>query len=113
MFWNKKSNPNPMGVALGDLKMMLESTSIKASIEGNALIAQHENYKIRVEVVPPENRESENGPIKAVVCLLTELPAPVLALFKGNHSDAIAAFNSFAALGALTTTMGKYSLAQG
>ena len=107
MYWNKKSDPNPMGVALGDLKMMLEPTSIKASIEGNALIAQHEHYKIRVEVVPPENRESENGPIKAVVRLLTELPAPVLALFKGNHSDAIAAFNSFAALGALTYDNGK------
>ena len=101
MFW-RKSSSDLLGVALGDLKKMLEPTSIKTTIEGNALIAQHEHYKIRVEAVPPENLESENGPIKAVVRLLTELPNPVLALFNGNHSDAIAVFNSFAALGALT-----------
>lgn len=108
MFWNKKkSDPNSLGVALDELEMLLKSTSIKTSIEGNALIAQHEHYKVRVEVVPPENRESDNGPIKAVVRLLTELPAPVLALFKGNHSAAITSFNSFAALGALTYDSGK------
>ena len=107
MFWNKKSDPNPLGVALGDLKMMLEPTSIKASIEGNTLIAQHEHYKIRLEVVPPETRESENGPIKAVVRLVTELPAPMVELIKGNYSELIATFNSFAALGSLTFDNGK------
>jgi hypothetical protein len=107
MFWNKKSDPNPMGVALGDLKMILSSTSIYASIEDNVLIAQHEHYKIRVEVVPPENRESENGSIKAVVRLLTDLPPPMMELFKRNQSKSILAFNSFAALGALTYDNGK------
>ena len=107
MFWNKKNDPNPLGVALGDLKVMLEPTSIKASIEGNALIARHEHYKIRVEVVPPETRESENGPVKAVVRMITELPAPIINLFKGKEAEAIAAFNSFAALGALTYDNGK------
>ena len=64
MFWNKKSDPNPMGVALGDLKMMLEPTSIKASIEGNALIAQHEHYKIRVEVVPQKTESLRTARLK-------------------------------------------------
>jgi hypothetical protein len=107
MFWNKKSNPNPMGVSLGDLILMLQPTSIKASLEGNALIAQHEHYKIRIEVVPPENRESENGPIKAVIRMITELPPLVLELFKGKDAEAITVFNSFAALGALTSDTGK------
>jgi hypothetical protein len=107
MFWNKKSDPNPLGVALDDLKMMLEPTSIKASIEGNTLIAQHEHYKIRLEVVPPETRESENGPIKAVVRMVTELPAPLVELIKDNYSELIATFNSFAALGSLTFDNGK------
>ena len=107
MFWSKKANPNPLGVALGDLQLMLQPTSIKASLEGDALIAQHEHYKIRIEVVPPENRESENGPIRAVVRMITELPKPVLELFKGKEVEATAAFNAFAALGALTADRGK------
>ena len=107
MFWNKKSDPNPLGVPLGDLMLMLQPTSIKASIEGNALIARHEHYKIRIEVVPPENRESENGPIRAVVRMITELPKPLLELFKGKDAETTATFNSFAALGALTSDRGN------
>jgi hypothetical protein len=107
MFWNKKVDSNPLGVALGDLLLMLQPTSIKASIEGNALIARHEHYKIRIEVVAPENRESENGPIRAVVRMITELPKPFLELFKGKEAETTASFNSFAALGALTSDRGK------
>jgi hypothetical protein len=47
MFWNKKSDHNPMKVALGDLKMVLKPTSIKATIEGNAPIAQNEHCPTR------------------------------------------------------------------
>jgi hypothetical protein len=36
MYWNKKSDHNPMGVALGDLKMMLE-----AFVKGGMLRSQH------------------------------------------------------------------------
>jgi len=107
MFWNKKTDPTPLGVALGDLLLMLGSTSIKASIEGNALIARHEHYKIRIEVVAPKHRESENGAIRAVVRLITELPKPILELFKGKEAESTAAFNAFAALGALTSERGN------
>lgn len=107
MFWKKKADPNPLGVALGDLVIMLQQTSIKASIEGNALIAWHEHYKIRIEVVTPENRESENGPIRAVVRMITELPKPLLEIFKGKEAEVAANFNAFAALGALTPERGN------
>jgi hypothetical protein len=107
MFWNKEDDPKPLGISLGDLKTLLKPTTIKAKIQGNALIAHHEHYKIRLEVVPPENRESENGPIKAVVRIFSGLPSPILALFKENHSETIPAFNSFAALGALTHDKGE------
>jgi hypothetical protein len=75
MFWNKKPNPAPLGVPLGDLMAMLAPTTIKTSLKGDALIAQHEHYAMRIEVVPPATRESENGPIRAVVRMITELPA--------------------------------------
>ena len=101
MFWNHSTNPSPLGVPLGDLVSMLKPTSIKATIKGNLLIAQHENYSIRIEVLPPAVRESENGPIRAVVRMVTELPAPILGMFRGREADSMAAFNALAALGAL------------
>lgn len=54
IFWTKKEEPNPLGVPLSDLKVMLQPTSIKASLKGNTLTARHEHYTIRIEVVPPE-----------------------------------------------------------
>ena len=54
MFWKKKSDPNPLGVPLGDLALMLSTGTIKASIDGNALLAKHDHYTTRVEVVPPD-----------------------------------------------------------
>ena len=101
MFWNRKPNATPLGVPLGDLMTMLAPTTIKASLHDNALIADHGHYTVRVEVVPPEERESENGPIRAVVRVVTELPAPLSPLFRGREAPATATFNTFAALGAL------------
>ena len=62
MTGKKKNDTAPLGVPLRDLLPLLHPTSIKASLEGTALIARHEHYTMRIEVVPPENRESENGP---------------------------------------------------
>ena len=89
MFWNKKADASPLGVPLDDLMLMLmlQPTSIKASLKGNALTARHEHYTIRIEVVPPETRESEYGPIRAVVSIITELPKPILTLFQDCHAE--------------------------
>ena len=106
MFWSKTSEPSPLGVPLGDLMLMLEPTSIKAGLKGNTLTARHEHYTIRIEVVPPETRESENGPIRAVVRMITELPKPILTLFEGKEAEATAAYNAFAALGSLCADHG-------
>lgn len=46
MFWNKKPDPNPLGIPLGELVAMLEPTSIDASLEGNALVAKHYNSSL-------------------------------------------------------------------
>lgn len=100
MFWNRKANPTPLGVPLGDVAAMLQPTTIKVTLKGDILIAQHEHYAVRIEVVPPEVQESENGPIRAVVRLITELPAPLVPMFRGREAATFAAVNAFAALGA-------------
>ena len=101
MFSNKTPNSSPLGVPLGDLMAMLAQTSIKASLKGESLIARHEQYVIRIDVVPPALRESENGPIRAVDRMTTDLPAPLMSMFRGREAPTTAAFNAFAALGAL------------
>ena len=107
MFWNKKTDGNPLGVPLRDLMAMLQPTSLKTTLKDNVLTARHEHFTTRIEVVPPEDRESENGPIRAVVRVVTELPAPVQSMLHGNEPEGCAAYNAFAALGAVYTEGGK------
>ena len=66
---------------LNDLLLLLKMVPIKASVSGQSLIASHEHYTTRVDVVPPSKRESEDGPIRAVVRVITELPAEMLPFF--------------------------------
>jgi hypothetical protein len=110
MLWNKKFDPNPRGVGLGDLMAMLAPTSINATLKDNALLAQHEHYTIRIEVVPPDDDDSENGPIQAVVRMVTDLPTSIQSLFRGRHASATAAYNGFAALGALYSDCGDVKI---
>jgi hypothetical protein len=107
MSWNKRNDPNPLGVPLGDLMLMLEPTSIRASLKGNTLRARHEHYTTCIEVVPPAVGESENGSIRAVVRMITELPKPILTLFQSKEAEATAAYNAFAALGSLCADRGS------
>lgn len=107
MFRNKKTDAKPLGVPLGDLMAMLQPSSLKTALKGNVLTARHEHFTTRIEVVPPEDRESENRLIRAVVRVVTELPAPVQAMLHGNEPDGCAAYNAFAALGAVYTEDGK------
>lgn len=101
-FGKQKSDSSPLGVRLGDLLQMLAPTTIKANIVGNTLIAQHEHYRVTVEVVPPEVRETEDGPIRAVVRIKSGFPKPILEQFGGKYKGLPAALNSFAALGGVT-----------
>ncbi len=64
MFWNKKPNPAPLGVPLGNLMAGIAPTTIKDSLKSDTLIPQHEHYGIRVEIAPPAMRESENSTIR-------------------------------------------------
>lgn len=111
MFWKKKSDNNPPGVPPGvplvDLQRLLAPTSIDTTIEGNALLARHEHYTVRVEVVPPEERNSENGAIQCVVRVLAALPAAMRGIFEPFDAERVSVWNSFASLGALYTEGGS------
>ena len=98
MSWKKKMDSNLLGVPLDELLLMLQPTTIKAHQDGNAIVARHEHYTTRIEVVPPEQRESENYPIRAVVRIKTELPSQL----KDHLIKAPELVNKSAALGALT-----------
>jgi hypothetical protein len=89
---------------------MLASTTIKTTLKGNVLLARHEQYTVRIEVVPPTNRESENGPIRAVVRITTDLQREILPMFEGQEYSKTGVFNAFAALGALYSDGGTIQL---
>lgn len=103
MFRNPSAKLRPRDVPLDELAALLAPTSLKISRDADALIARHDHYTTRVEVVPPADCESENGPIRAVVRVVTELPSTVASLFRDRPADSAAAFNTYAALGAVCT----------
>jgi len=101
MFWSRKKDTTPRGIPLNDLLLCLEPTTIKARIEGDVLVAKHENYTTRIEVYSPEPNCIQLDPIKAVVKIKTELPAQIVRGLNLAKPDSVAMLNSFAALGAL------------
>lgn len=106
-FFKKKPDSNPRGVPLGELALMLSTGTIKASIEGSSLLAKHEHFTTKVEVLPPDPGAESDEPIRAVVRLTTELPRPLQAMMKGRELESTSMFNPMAALGALTIERSK------
>jgi hypothetical protein len=92
---------------LDDLQALLVPASIRTERHGLALLAHHGPWTTRVEVLPPEERGSESGAIRCVVRVVTELPEALLQVFQARRSETVAAFNAFAALGALHDDGGR------
>ena len=108
MFSRKRPSEPVLGVPLQELEALLAPTTIKVSRKNdNTLLAKHEHYTVKVEVVPADQRDSENGPIRAVVQITSELPAQIRQLFNGKEESATCTFNAFAALSALYVDGGK------
>lgn len=105
MFLNKKPNLRPHGVPLDMVLAALNNTNLKARQEGDSLIVQHPSFITRVDVIPPANRESEKGPIQAVVLIRTPLPAEVASMF--TKPEMTSAMNAMTTVGALTAESGK------
>lgn len=94
-------------VSLEELAVMLSMGTIKASVEGSVLLARHDRFTTRVEVVGAEGSEPGDRPIRAVVRVIAELPASAQSLFAGGKAEAIAGYNRMASLGALTRDAGR------
>jgi hypothetical protein len=103
MFGKRKIDTSPLGVPLGDLLPLLQPTTIKAALQGSTLIARHEHYTVRTEVVRPNEQGSD--PIQAVVRIECDLPQPVAEVLK---PPLIIEMNSFAALGAVCVKPDKH-----
>lgn len=105
MFWNKKNKMRPCGVPLDEVLMMLEPTTLSPRIKGNCLVATHEHYSTRIEVLPPRVKESDNGPIRAIVKITTGWPKEMQVIASGPNSAN--PLNAFAGLGALISESGE------
>lgn len=107
MIWKRKQMKDILGVPLEDLMKMLKPTTLKTTMKGNALIARHEHYSTRIELLPPESQVDLDSPIRAVVRVVTELPDAMQALVQDQEVNATAAYNAYSALGALYMEQGK------
>lgn len=97
----EKSDQGALGVPLEDLLALLEPTSLEAAFQGDALVARHAQYTVRIQAVPPESEEPEDGPVRAVVRVNATLPQPLREMVRREVAVSTAAFNRYAALGAL------------
>ena len=93
-------NPNPFGVPLHELMLSLAPSGLEVSRDGDTLVAKNQKLTTFVEVRAPEETETADLPIQAVVTIKTPLPEE-FDFFKDRpdfHSDC----NTMASLGAIT-----------
>ena len=74
MFWNTKPDPQPFGVPLDRLEVALKAGHMATERDGNTLIGRQDGITTRISVDQPEDRKTEEGAIRAVVTIRTELP---------------------------------------
>ena len=95
-----KKNINIHGINLGALFDILEQTDYKISIDNEVLVADagptRGNIKTRIQVIRPENRETIDVPIKAVVLVTAELPTKLADIMKLGEEGICVVSNKFA-----------------
>lgn len=111
-FWRRKPDPTPSsepdpattpyGVPLGEVAALLRGGSLKVSIDGDTLFADHGAYRTRVKVLPPPADAESADPIRAIVRITTEVPEPIAAFIRADPCVLAATINRMSALGALT-----------
>ena len=74
MFWKRKQNSPQLAPLLELLLAALKNTTLSAKRDGDSVVIRNQKFTSRIDFVPPTNRESENGAIRAVVRVKTELP---------------------------------------
>jgi len=106
---NINQSSSPRGVPLEDLQAALNSTSLTAVREGNALVVQHDRFITRVEVSAPEVSETIDANISAIVRIKSILPAELSQIF--SKKDFTTTINSMATLGSLIVDNGRHVVA--
>ena len=106
MFRRRKQNSSPFAPLLQLLLAALKNTTLSAKQDGDSVVVKHQNFTSRIDVVPPTNRESEIGAIRAVVRVKTELPEKFARVF-AERPEMPVAMNRMATLGALTIENGQ------
>ena len=100
MFFSKKQTAEDLGVPLKDLEVVLRPTSVRVKRTPMAIAADHGNYTMRLEVLPPPSGQMGNDRVQAFVTITTEIPEPLTQIL--DSEQAAVAMNSFAALSAFT-----------
>jgi len=95
----------PFGVPLDRLEVALKAGHMATERDGNTLIGYQDGTTTRISVDRPEDRKTEDGAIKAVVTIRTELPSGLSStIVKPTFVDNL---NRMTTLGALMIEGGR------
>ena len=106
MSWNRKANSRPLAPPLNLLLAALKDTNLSAKQDGDSVVVKQRHFISRIEAVTPTDSESQNGPIRAVVRIKTELPEKFAGIF-AERPEMLAPMNAMVTLGALTIDSGQ------
>lgn len=67
-----------------DIKAMLSTGTIEVREEGDVLLARHEHYTNRIEVVPPGQAAPADPPSLGMLKVTTDVPAAVTDVLRGR-----------------------------
>ena len=102
MFWNKKPSESPLKAQFAELASVLTMAGVTVDQKpSGALTVHHEHFVTEIDTIEPLQKNTPNGPIKAVVQIRTVLPQAIQSLFP-KHEMTLAG-NKMAALSALVS----------
>lgn len=102
MFVARARRNMPSSVPLNGIAAMIDTADIAISVDDDTLIARHENFSSRIEVVAPEDEPPAPSDWGSVVRVATTLPTELQDVF--YLPEFVQAANAFACLGALRVT---------
>lgn len=92
----------PSLVPLNDIVAMVDTADIAITVDDETLIARHEDYSSRIDVVSPGDGPPAGSDRRSVVRVTTTLPTELQELLM--LPEFVQAANAFACLGALSVT---------
>ena len=97
--FSKEPDPEPMGVPLGELQTILQSTTLKSKLKNNCLEVSYENLTAVLTVEKPPGAKETNQEVEAIVSIKTFLPKEMQEIFSKpaflmDHANRMATFAS-------------------